>query len=289
MTFAAQWRQCVEAKDSILCAGLDPAEYAMGRGKKGLKRLERKREWSLRYLETVAPYCAAVKYNICYWKDAQDGCVLGEITNLAHNLGLLVIEDCKLSDIGSTNEAAFFYAARRGVDALTYSPFAGNMAEASRQAHSASIGIICLCLMSNPEYGIQKHTLVPCGDVESIPAEFTLQLDGVTYMQRYLYNAYISRKNDFDGVVVGAPSDSNHISEKEIDSVGRIITDRAVVLIPGIGAQGGKIDAIMDCFSYERLIMNIGRDLMFPDDADCAFQARKYKNYFNRLRDAHSP
>jgi len=72
MKFLEKWLEAVNKKNSVLCAGLDPAEFEMERGEKGLPEGIDKKEWSLRYIEAVAPYCAAIKPNIQYWKGGGD-------------------------------------------------------------------------------------------------------------------------------------------------------------------------------------------------------------------------
>lgn len=175
MDFREKWMKAVEEKNSVLCAGLDPAEYAMGRGPKGLAEGTGKRDWAMDYVKSVAPYCAALKPNIQYWKSAGLLCPGGpyaygdmenleDITKLAHELGMVVIEDSKLADIGSTNEAGFFYASQKKADAVTFSPFAGNMKEAAKQGKKWNVGVISMCLMSNPEFEREKNKLVPLSE-----------------------------------------------------------------------------------------------------------------------------
>src|SRR3989338_4166399 len=96
MTFRQKWLAEVERKNSVLCAGLDLSH------KKILK--ENKRDWTLKYIEAVAPYCSAIKPNINYWKREEDAKILEEACALSKSLGLIVIEDSKIADIGSTNE-----------------------------------------------------------------------------------------------------------------------------------------------------------------------------------------
>ncbi len=37
-SFREKWLEAVKEKNSVLCAGLDPAEFGMGRGEKGLPK-----------------------------------------------------------------------------------------------------------------------------------------------------------------------------------------------------------------------------------------------------------
>lgn len=137
MGFREDWLEAVERKNSVVCAGLDPAECEMGRGDKGLPPNVNKKEWSLAYLEAIAPYCSAIKPNIQYWKNLSDGMNnLGEISRLARELGLVVIDDSKLADIDETNDAGIYSAKNRGADAVTVAPFAGNLEQTIKQGKS---------------------------------------------------------------------------------------------------------------------------------------------------------
>ena len=64
-SFKEKWLEAVHKKNSVLCAGLDPAEYKMGRGENGLSKDDlSKGLWAKKYVETIAPYCAALKPNL---------------------------------------------------------------------------------------------------------------------------------------------------------------------------------------------------------------------------------
>ncbi len=239
MAFIDKWLEAVDIKNSVLCAGLDPAEFKMGRGEKGLPEGADKREWSIDYLKAVAPYCAAIKININYWKNEGDMKTLAEITEIAHSCNLVVIEDSKLADIGSTNDAGFYYAKEKSVDAVTFSPFSGNTKEAGEQARQRDLGIISMCLMSNPGYETEKNKLVPV--LEEYPYYFNVKfIDGVPYVKQYISLACKSRLYGLDGIVIGAPSPDNHITEQEIADVREYTRSDLLVLMPGVGAQGGE-------------------------------------------------
>ncbi len=273
MTFSNAWREVVARRSSVLCAGLDPPVAELGRGEKGLAAGVDRRHWALEYLEAVAPHCAAIKPNVQYWKGPGDAEIVEEVCAAAHDLGLLVIEDAKLADIGATNDAGFFYAARRA-DAVTFAPFAGNVAEAVEQAHGRGVGIIVLCLMSNPEYGREKSSVLP-GDDDP----------------QYRRIAAEARAAGADAVVVGAPSPSNHVGEAELAMVRSTIGRDMVALMPGVGAQGGEAGPVWRVFEEDQVIVNAGRALMFPDGSASTPQqqaaaARELNESLNRERRA---
>ncbi|MFO8063993.1 MAG: orotidine 5'-phosphate decarboxylase [Spirochaetota bacterium] len=271
MSFAGDWKAKVAERHSVLCAGLDPAEAGLGRGRQGLPPHADKREWSLQYLKAVAPYCSAIKPNVQYWKGPCDSRDLEEICAAAHELGLLVIEDAKIADIGASNDAGFFYAARRA-DAVTFAPFAGNVGEAVDQAHGRGVGVIVLCLMSNPEYAAEKAQPV-----------------GENGMPRYRRIAEDAVAAGADGLVVGAPSASNHITAEEIETIREATGTEPIVLTPGVGAQGGTATSMWQVFQSDQVIVNAGRTLMFPDGSESspeaqAAAARELKRRLNEER-----
>jgi orotidine-5'-phosphate decarboxylase len=300
MTFKEKWLEAVKAKNSVLCAGLDPAEFGMGRGDKGLPEFgihaldEAKLIWCMDYLKAVAPFCAACKPNIQYFKGKGDIEILYQITNLAHQLDMVVIRDDKLGDIGETNDAGMFYVKESGADAVTYVPFPGNMQEAAKQGKKHGIGVISMCLMSNPEYEAEKKKWV---DVEKIKDDF-LQEDRVAFVfegqsachvPQYIHLARQASKFGLDGIVIGAPSGKNHIREDEIAKARAYAGDDMLVLLPGVGAQGGEASAIWKYFRPENVIVNVGRSLMLPKGSkstpeEQAATAKQYMEMLNSLR-----
>jgi len=311
MSFREKWLNAVDRKNSVLCAGLDPAEFEMGRGKKGLPSiLTDKRDWALEYVEAVAPFCAAVKPNIQYWKNAAheidvgtltkrmqgDMKTLEEVSQLAHSLGMVVIDDSKLADIGSTNEAGMYHSEKKGADAVTLALFAGNMEEAAEQLEKWDIGGIHMCLMSNPEYEREKMKLVPVtrSDLSTYArssATMGKTIDGVFHTYQYLQLAHDASRYGIDGIVIGAPSKKNHIEGFEIEKVRAQVRRDMLVLLPGVGAQGGEADAIWKYFAAENVIVNVGRSLMLPNGSNStpdeqAATAKHYMEMLNELRDA---
>jgi orotidine-5'-phosphate decarboxylase len=242
----------------------------MGRGEKGLPEGADRREWALRYLEAVAPFCSALKPNVQYWKGPGDVEVVEEVCAAAHDLGLVVIEDAKLADIGATNDAGFFYAARRA-DAVTVAPFAGNLAEATEQAHHLGVGIIVLCLMSNPEYAHEKLN-------RRVQASEEPQYERI---------AREAVEAGADAVVVGAPSAGNHITTAELETVRRHIGAELAVLMPGVGAQGGDAARVFATFDPDQVIVNASRALMFPEGSAStpAAQAQAARRLRDRLNE----
>jgi len=284
MAFLEKWLEAVERKNSVLCAGLDPAIYEMGRGAKGLPEGADKREWSLRYVEAISPFAAAVKPNIQYWKGPGDMETLREVCDLAHKLGMVTIIDSKLADIGSTNDAGMFYSREKDFDAVTLAPYAGNMEEASGQAENNDVGLITMCLMSNPEYEIEKNKLVVVDSTIEYDSKDIINFEGTHFVRQYVHLAQQADKHGLDGVVIGAPSTKNHIQESEIELVRKYVGDDMLVLLPGVGAQGGEANVIWKYFGNDRVIVNVSRALMFPESGTHDEVAKHYMKMLNELR-----
>lgn len=297
--FRGKWLEAVEKKNSVLCAGLDPAEFRMGRGEKGLPAGTDKLSWALQYIEAIASYCAALKPNMQYWKKHTGGdCrrksdmdALVEITAMAHARDLVVIDDSKLADIGDTNDAGLYHSQDKSYDAVTFSPFAGNLQEAAQQAHARGIRLISMCLMSNPEYEREKNAWKDISDeFNEYPTHYIETIRGKAHVKQYMQLAHDAQKFGVDGIVIGAPSKDNHIKDYEIKNVREYVDDKMLVLLPGVGAQGGEADSIWKYFDKNNVIVNVGRSLMLPKGSmstpqDQAETAKKYRDMLNELRE----
>lgn len=292
--FKQAWLEAVEKKDSILCAGIDPAECMMGRTDKGggLPAGTNKRDWVLSYIEAVAPYAAAFKPNIRYMGAENDNALLMEMGALAEEKGMVFIQDSKEADIGETNDSGIFRAAWRGAHAVTLSPFAGNMEEAAKQGRDREIGLISMCLMSNPQYAKVKNRWVDVSDdVSNYDSGEIRDIDGIPHTRFYMQLARDANRFGIEGIVLGAPSKSNHITEQEVGNVAHYYGKQGLILVPGIGAQGGEISMLLKYFNVNSLIANVGRGLMFPDPRKAyathqeqAEAAKQYRNMLSSLR-----
>jgi len=265
----------------------------MGRGGKGLPEGTDKRAWALKFVEAVAPYAAAIKPNAQYWKRPGsageqikgDLEILAEVSALAHSLDLAVIDDSKYADIGDTNDAGIFYAGKRPVEAVTFSPFAGNMEEAVGQAHKKGVGLIPMCLMSNKQY--KKEKLKKVDISEEIHDYDALDLisveDRKDHVHQYIQLAHDAKKFGADAIVIGAPSEKNHITDYNIKRARANAGDNMLVLLPGVGHQGGEAGKIWQYFSPEHVIVNVARALMFPEEGKGHAETAKF--YMQMLND----
>lgn len=249
-TFIERWHAIRKERQTTVVAGLDPAVSGMGRGEKGLPEGADKLEWSLAFIEAVAPYVAALKPNAGYFGDAGERTVLKQCIEKAHELGLLVIADGKIAEIGATTDAWAYDYARLGADAVTLAPYAGNIAEAIQMAHARGMGAITMGLMSNPEYRREMDFRHP-----------------ETGESLWEFRTRTALEAGADGIVVGgtyAPEDP---------ALQRFLTltkeSEALYLVPGIGHQGGDVSQFFASgISPERAMISSSRELLFPAGSD---------------------
>ncbi len=169
-----------------------------------------------------------------------------------------VILDAKRADIGSTNvgyvEAAFDLL---GVDAITVHPYLGQEALAPFLARKEK-GIIVLAKTSNPGAGEFQDLLV--GEAR----EPLYQV-----VARHIATRWNGNGNC--ALVVGAPYPA------ELKQVRAIVGDMPI-LIPGIGAQGGDIEATVTAGKDSRgwgMIINASRTIIFASSDNDFAQATR--------------
>ncbi len=262
-----KYQDAREKKDSILCVGLDPAVKGF-RDKEFIPDIYMADEdignaileFCINIIEQTSDYACAIKPNSQYLLFAMNLNQLRKLNEEAHNEGLISILDHKLSDIGSTNSSAFYWISEAGFDAVTFSPFAGNIEEATNDAHKYNLGLISLALMSNPESSwIQKDA----------------KFNGIPL---YREIARLARLSGTDGLVVGA---TDNVTESDIKKIREISGNDMLFLCPGIGAQGGDAEKLINS-AGENLMINVGRAIIYeknPGD-----RAKEFCELFNGFR-----
>ena len=251
--FVKKYLEISTTKNSILCVGIDPA--IPSQRSKNVIPTEDRLDFIRNIVSDVAPYTSVIKMNRQYLI----GLTTDEIRAVnihIHQNNMLSIIDHKLSDIGSSNMSAIYWFKEESFDAFTFSPFAGNILEATQYAHSKDLGIFVLTLMSNPEAEFQKQALI-----ENKPL--------------YLYIADLCNSANSDGSVIGA---TEHITSEEISELHGILGKNKLALIPGVGAQGGNAKKIL--YHFERnSIVNVGRAIIYSENP--IIEAQKYCDILN--------
>ena len=237
--FGDRVAEAVERKRSQLVVGLDPVPDLLPVELRGDSHLGRAHaadacaRFCRGLVDAVAPYAVGVKPQVAFFEAlGADGFhALEEVCAYARDAGLLVIADAKRGDIGSTSRAyaAAFLEPRDDdaplADALTVNPYLGRDAVEPLLAacRRDGAGIFCLVKTSNPA-GAEVQDLV-LSDGRKLWQQ-------VAELVREWGDDHVGDRGlSAVGAVVGATY------PREVAEARRLLP-RAVLLLPGIGAQG---------------------------------------------------
>jgi orotidine-5'-phosphate decarboxylase len=216
-----------------------------------------------RILEAVHPYICSVKFNRHLVLPLGTFNGVQKLVEKTHDMELLTIMDCKINDIGYTNQtiAEYYYAA--GFDALTANPFIGweeGLKPVFDVAHRLQRGIILLVYMSHK--GASEGYGQTTYDAET--NEKTLQ---------YTLFTKKALKWDADGVVVGATY------PEKIREVHKILGEKIPIFSPGIGTQGGAIESALKAGTRYLIV---GRTITLAENP--AETAKKIRDLANQRK-----
>jgi orotidine-5'-phosphate decarboxylase len=242
--FADRLAEAVAGKRSQLVVGLDPRAELLPPEFRAEPEAEAVGRFCRGIVDAVAPYAVAVKPQSAFFEAlGADGVrALEDVCAYARAAGLLVLADAKRGDIGSTARAyAAAFLEPRGrraplADALTVNPYLGRdslepFLEACR-LHGA--GVFCLVKTSNPgSADIQDLTLADgrplWQQVAELVREWGEELVGENGLSAV-------------GAVVGA-THPGAVREA------RRLLPHAVLLLPGVGAQGASTADVAGAFT----------------------------------------
>jgi orotidine-5'-phosphate decarboxylase len=182
---------------------------------------------SLDILEKTHPYLCGLKLN------RQAVLPLGlfngvqKILNKAKDYGLSTIMDAKINDIGNTNRAIAEYYFKAGFDAVIASPFVGweeGLQPVFEVARKLERGVIVLVYMS--------HKSAVEGYGQTVQDS---KAGGLS--PQYMVFARKALEWQADGAVVGATYPD------KIREVYGVLRDKVPIYSPGVGAQGGDVEA----------------------------------------------
>jgi orotidine-5'-phosphate decarboxylase len=272
MKFVERLLRAWAATDSLLCVGLDPEPARLPQH---LADVEYPLfEFGRAIVDATADLVCAFKPQIAFYAAAraEDQLEMTLAHIRRHHPAIPVILDAKRGDIGTTAEMYAREAFQRyQADAVTVNPYLGLDALAPFLAY-ADKGVIVLCRTSNPG----AH------DVQDIESK-----------GRKLYQIIAERAaRDWNGqgnvlLVVGATYPG------ELAQVRAIVGDMPI-LVPGIGAQGGDVAAVVAkgaTADGTGLIISASRAVLYAGDgADYAETARsaaqKLRDEINLCRKA---
>lgn len=221
MTFTTKLANAIRQHDSLLCIGLDPDIARFPGVLKG--RSDAVFEFCRAIIDTTAPYACAFKPQIAYFAALAAEDQLQAICDYLnqHYPDIPIVLDAKRGDIGATAEQYAREAFERyKSDAVTVNPYMGfDSIEPYLQWNDK--GVIVLCRTSNPG-GSDLQFL----KVEGVPL--------YQHVARLVAQEW--NRNGQCALVVGATF------PEEIAEVRKIVGDMPL-LVPGIGAQGGDIEA----------------------------------------------
>ena len=283
-SFTHTLRQRWQAADSMLCVGLDPDPARipahLGTGPEAIDRFCRD------IIAATADTVCAFKPQIAYFAaQGAEEVLAGLIAHIhAKHPGIPVILDAKRGDIGSTARQYGVEAFDRfKADALTLSPFMG-FDSIEPYFEWAGRGLILLCRTSNPGGNdLQALSVLPAGNATGTPpgapSPRQSASDTAHDAQPEKLYEHLARLaagpwnvNGELGLVVGATFPD------ELARV-RALAPRLPLLVPGVGAQGGDVNATvragLDADGYG-LVINSSRAILYAGKGtDFADQARK--------------
>ncbi len=248
-----------ESYDTLLCIGLDPdpARFPASIRQSANPVFEFNRH----IIDATADLVCCYKPQIAHYAALGAEAELEQTINYIKDRNIPVVLDAKRGDVGSTAEK---YAQevfdRYGADAATINPYLGLDAMAPFLERSDK-GLFILCRTSNPGGG----------DIQE------LRLDNGKLLYEHIAEQAAMAWNQHGnvGLVVGA---TQPVELRRI----RAITGKMPFLVPGIGAQGGDLDATLKAgagggliISSSRAILYAGSDRSFDKAARTAAMATR--------------
>lgn len=268
--FLKRLEEWADRNDSLLCVGLDPDPGKMPeRTRTGELPLF---EFNRAVIDATCDLVCCYKPQIAYY--AGRGAERELKMTIEHirrrRPGLPVILDAKRADIGSTSE---MYAREAfdiyGADAVTVNPYMG-MDSLKPFLDRKDKGVVILCRTSNA--GGAEIQGLKCGD------KFVFEIVAEKAAGPWNYNGNVL-------LVAGATQ------PEELAAI-RKIAPETTLLVPGVGAQGGDLEKVMENGlrkDGKGLVINSSRGIIHassgPDFAEAAgAAAQKLRDQTNSLR-----
>jgi orotidine-5'-phosphate decarboxylase len=229
--FSDRLAAAVERKRSQLCVGLDPRVDLFPVELRGEAPPDAVARFCCGIVDAVAPHAVAVKPQLAFFEAlGSDGMrALEEVCAYARAAELLVIVDGKRADIGSTGRgyaAAYLEGDSPLGDALTVNPYLGrdSLDPFLAACRRNGAGLFCLVKTSNAGGADVQDLTLSDGrtvwmQVAELVDDWGSELVGANGLSSV-------------GAVVGATF------PREVGEARRLMP-RAVLLLPGIGEQGG--------------------------------------------------
>ncbi len=240
----------IREKGSFLCVGLDPDLTRLP--KFFLQYPDPVFEFNRRVIDATKHYCIAYKPNIAFY----EALGTGGWQALAKTLDYipdthLSIADAKRGDIGNTSRLyATTFFKTFDFDAITVAPYMGadSVLPFLEFEHK---WVILLALTSNPG---------------SSDFQFHKNVDGIALYEEVLDRAKNWPDSNRMMFVVGATQPEALIRIRQI-------VPNHFLLVPGVGAQGGNLEAVYanGCNKDVGLIVNASRSIIFAGKEESTF------------------
>lgn len=267
MKFFEKLKELQKAKNSVLCVGLDPDKEKIEEQFYSGYSLT---EWCKKIVDETIEFTAVYKPNIAFFAAYEDTYIhtLRSIISYIHEKGALVVLDAKRGDIGNT---AKMYAKEIFdvfcADAVTINPYMGfDTIIPFLEYGNKDKGIIILCRTSNPGATQIQDVILENGD----PLYLSIAREAVK-----CNNAYDGNRI---GLVVGATVPA------QLAKVRKIVGNMSL-LLPGIGAQGGDVEATVEAGQTEDgygMMINSSRGIIYVDNP--AKSAKETRDLINEYR-----
>jgi len=256
--------QIQKANNSYLCIGLDTVIEKMPAHLRD-KKLEGILEFNQQIIQKTKHLVSSYKINLAFYEQyGSDGVNLIKETMRMIPDDIFVISDAKRGDIGNTSKA-YATACFDGLkaDAITVNPYMGyDSIEPFLENKNKFVFI--LALTSNPGSNDFQRLFSAGKEIYKYVIEKSCEWAG----------------NENLGFVVGATH------PHELSEIRDSITDR-LLLIPGVGAQGGNVEDVISANKKGPFMINVSRDIIYCsndyDFADkSATRAEYYRDLFNK-------
>ena len=259
-----KYNQCAADSHSLVCVGLDSDTNRLPLQFK--KQADSQFAFNRHIIKQTAPYAAAFKFNMAFYE--ANGAIGWRQLALSlehlreHYPDILTICDAKRADIGSTSAAyARAIFEELGFDAVTVNPYLGRDALQPFLDYGDKASIV-LCRTSN----------VGAGELQD------LQVDGRPLWQIVAERTAAWNDNG-NCMLVAAATYPNELAQI------RALVGDMTLLVPGIGAQGGDIQAVVEAGLNRHgrgLIINSSRSIIFAKNP--AQAAETLRDNINRYR-----
>jgi orotidine-5'-phosphate decarboxylase len=251
LTFGDRVAAEVERKRSQLVVGLDPRPDLFPVELRGDVA-----RFCCGLIDAVAPHAVAVKPQLAFFEALGPPGMVAFVETCAYarRAGLLVIADGKRGDVGSTARAyaaAYLEGDEPLADALTVNPWLGrdSVEPYLAAARRYGTGIFCVVKTSNAGGDVQDVTLsdgrLMWHHVARLVAEWGEDLVGEHGLSSV-------------GAVVGA-------THPRAVGEARKLMPQAVLLLPGVGAQGGRPSDLVRAFTSgpASALVNASRSVIY--------------------------